>query len=314
MEQILPYLGFILAAYSIIANDSIQTLGTFLSSNAKRPWWQLWAFTAGILALIIVIGFYQGSGDVSFGRLSKIPETTITWMYVLPPVALLLMTRLGLPVSTTFLVLTFFAPKNLNAMVIKSILGYLVAFAASFGLVYFATAALEKKFLDHPPKDKQRKYWAVMQALSTAFLWAQWLIQDLANIYVYMPRKLSLSDLFGTLLIMLGIMAFIYYRKGGKIQRIVTNKTNTADIRAATIIDFTYALVLYIFKEVSKIPMSTTWVFLGILAGREIAMVLKLRHESKAVALRYIGTDMGKALIGLIVSVVMAMGIPALFR
>ena len=28
--------GFLLAAYSVVANDSLQTLGTYLSSNRKR--------------------------------------------------------------------------------------------------------------------------------------------------------------------------------------------------------------------------------------------------------------------------------------
>ena len=31
--------GFVLASYSIVGNDAIQTLGTLLSSNAHRPWW-----------------------------------------------------------------------------------------------------------------------------------------------------------------------------------------------------------------------------------------------------------------------------------
>ena len=30
------YIGFLLAAYSVIANDSIQTLGTFLASNKEH--------------------------------------------------------------------------------------------------------------------------------------------------------------------------------------------------------------------------------------------------------------------------------------
>ena len=28
--------GFLLAAYSVVANDSLQTLGTYISSNKKR--------------------------------------------------------------------------------------------------------------------------------------------------------------------------------------------------------------------------------------------------------------------------------------
>jgi hypothetical protein len=31
--------------------------------------------------------------------------------------------------------------------------------------------------------------WFVLQWLSTGFLWSQWLMQDLANIFVYLPRQ-----------------------------------------------------------------------------------------------------------------------------
>ncbi len=37
--EILMVIGFCLAAYSIVGNDVPQTLGTFISSNAHRPWW-----------------------------------------------------------------------------------------------------------------------------------------------------------------------------------------------------------------------------------------------------------------------------------
>ena len=32
------WIGFLLAAYSVIANDSIQTLGTWIASNRKVNW------------------------------------------------------------------------------------------------------------------------------------------------------------------------------------------------------------------------------------------------------------------------------------
>ena len=43
-------------------------------------------------------------------------------------------------------------------------------------------------------------------------------------------------------------------------------------MRSATIIDFTYALILWYFKQYNDIPMSTTWVFVGLLCGRELAI------------------------------------------
>ncbi|MFT5434514.1 MAG: hypothetical protein ACI9OJ_005227, partial [Myxococcota bacterium] len=41
------WVGFIFAGYSAVANDSIQTLGTFIASNRNRKWWQLWLFIGG---------------------------------------------------------------------------------------------------------------------------------------------------------------------------------------------------------------------------------------------------------------------------
>ena len=46
--QIAMWVGFIFAAYAAIANDSIQTLGTFIASNQDKKWWVLWIFIGGI--------------------------------------------------------------------------------------------------------------------------------------------------------------------------------------------------------------------------------------------------------------------------
>ncbi|MDZ7756232.1 hypothetical protein [Rhodohalobacter sp.] len=39
--EIAMWVGFAFAGYSAIANDSIQTIGTFLASNADKKWWVL---------------------------------------------------------------------------------------------------------------------------------------------------------------------------------------------------------------------------------------------------------------------------------
>ena len=80
-------------------------------------------------------------------------------------------------------------------------------------------------------------YRVAIQWLTTAYLWSQWLIQDLANIFVYMPRSLSFENLMLCLAVMLGLHAWIFYRRGGEIQHIVTSKTNTFDIRSAAFIN-----------------------------------------------------------------------------
>ena len=66
--EIVMYLGFLLAAYSVVGNDVIQTLGTFLSSNESRPWYVLAIFASSILTLALVYGWVQNGGDVSYGR------------------------------------------------------------------------------------------------------------------------------------------------------------------------------------------------------------------------------------------------------
>ncbi|MEM9528978.1 MAG: hypothetical protein AAGA31_20370, partial [Bacteroidota bacterium] len=188
---IIMWIGFILAGYAVVGNDSIQTLGTFLSSNEDRPWWVLWLFAGSILAFTLVYGWFQYGGDVSYGRLEKYAFVeNMSWPYLLPPIILMLLTRTGIPVSTSFLVLTFFKPKGLYSMTMKSILGYALAFCVGLIIWQLITRALDKKFLDNPLTTQQKQTWTFLQWASTGFLWGQWLIQDFANIYVYLPRAL----------------------------------------------------------------------------------------------------------------------------
>ena len=279
---VIMWLGFILAGYSVVGNDSIQTLGTFLSSNEERPWYILWLFAGGILASTLVYGWWSSTtGDVSYGRLESYEFIDdISWPYLLPPLVLMLLTRTGIPVSTSFLILTFFKPKGLLGMTMKSLLGYVLAFAAAILVWQLVTRVLDKRFIKNPITPGEKRTWSTLQWLSTGFLWAMWLIQDFANIYVYLPRAVTGGQLVVSLVILLAMLAYIFYSRGGAIQGIVKAKTNTVDIRSATIIDFLYALILLFFKEFSKVPMSTTWVFLGLLAGREIAIRYSLGKES----------------------------------
>jgi len=277
---IIMWLGFLLAGYSVVGNDSIQTLGTFLSSNEERPWYVLWLFAGSILAFTLVYGWFQYGGDVSYGRLEKYAFIEgMTWPYLLPPLVLMLLTRTGIPVSTSFLILTFFKPKGLMDMTMKSLLGYVLAFALAILVWQVVTRLLDRRFINNPITPSEKTTWTILQWSSTGFLWGQWLIQDFANIYVYLPRSLSGGEITITLVILLALLGYIFYSRGGSIQEIVKVKTNTVDIRSATIIDFLYALVLLFFKQYSNVPMSTTWVFLGLLGGREIAIRYLLNKE-----------------------------------
>lgn len=298
------WLGFILAGYSVVGNDSIQTLGTFLSSNEERPWYVLWIYAGGILAITLLIGWANYEGDVSYGRLDKYPFIEdLSWPYLLPPLVLMLLTRSGIPVSTSFLILTFFNPKNLQDMVEKSLLGYVVAFGGAILLYFLITKAVEKRFIETTIKPREKTIWTVLQWCATGYLWSMWLIQDFANIFVYLPRNLDGQGIAISLTILLALLGYIFYSRGGSIQKIVKAKTNTIDIRSATIIDFSYGTVLYFFKELSNIPMSTTWVFIGLLAGREIAIRYQLSKKVEGSTWKMLGSDLAKVFFGLVVSI-----------
>lgn len=331
--EIFALIGFFFAAYAVIANDSIQTLGTFLASNSHRPWWLLWLFAAGIMVGALVFQLFFGGGDIADGKLNKIPypESGIQWWHALPPIVLLFLTRFGIPVSTTFLVLTVFALSGgsqtegvMGSMLIKSLMGYVVAFAAG-AVVWLLISRMWEVWVGRTRDDDERLHplWTVFQWATTGFLWWTWLLQDFANIFVFMPREpVFAADgsvemmvfrpevIIGGALLMAAMMAYIFKTRGGEIQKIVLSKTHTTDIRAATIVDLIYAIVLFYFKELNDVPMSTTWVFLGLLAGREMAISFVTALRERGAALIDVSSDAGRALIGLIISVILAVGMP----
>jgi hypothetical protein len=58
--------------------------------------------------------------------------------------------------------------------------------------------------------------------------------------------------------------------------------------------------------------MSTTWVFLGLIAGREIGIALTLRHRSKKKITNLVCSDAGKAFAGSVLAVMLALFLPLL--
>ena len=304
--ELFGLLGFLFAGYAVIANDSLQTLGTWIGSNQSVKWYYKWLFATALLAIVVFYGHY--SGDLSYGKLDKIPFQSVQWYHILAPLALLILTRLGIPVSTSFIVLSVFATSVvMQSMLVKSFVGYFVAAFSAF-IIWYALHHLLNLFKN--PNPKMDNIWKVAQWGSTGFLWVQWLQHDHANIAVFLPREHSL---LGTSLIVafygivLGIMIF---EGGGKIQKLLTNKTDTKYIRSATIIDLVYAFVLYFFNQINNIPMSTTFVFVGLLAGREIALH---RGFSKKV-FPLIGKDFLKLMIGIMVSVSVVLAINFFFK
>lgn len=303
LSMLFGTIGFLLAAYSVIANDSAQTLGTFISSNSKKvKWYWLWAFTSIILIGTLLSGWM--ANDIAFGRLNKIPLPEVFhWYHALAPVLLLGLTRYGIPVSTTLLTLSAFSSSLiLEKIIMKSAMGYGVAALSAYLLWMVLHQFFNEK---EKVREENKKFWMIAQWFSTGFLWHMWLSHDIANVFVYLPRNdVPLSMMLGVIGVLVIGLGRLFYNRGGKIQEIVLSKSGTRFIRSACLIDLFYALILWYFKVHSAIPMSTTWVFVGMLAGRELA-VYRTFNKDKGVRVIFpmLLKDFLKIMTGLALSV-----------
>ena len=318
--NIAMWFGFAMAGYSAIANDSIQTIGTFISSNVRKKWYFLWLFMGGIFLATVTYSWLTYGGDVSYERLqskgfTEAPQS-FSFLQLAAPIILLILTRMRMPVSTSILLLSVFSTQGTAIVNVlqKSLSGYVVAFIVAI-LVWFLIAKFVKKYI----KGKPKPFWRIFQWMTSGLLWSAWIMQDAANIAIFLPRSLSMYEFLafsGYIFLGLGLL---FYLKGDKIQGIVNEKSGVTDVRAATIVDFVYAIILIYFKQISKIPMSTTWVFIGLLGGRELAISIskkraKKREKSVKKTLLMIGKDALYAAIGLIVSLILAFAINADLR
>lgn len=324
----LMWLGFALSAYAVIGNDFIQTLGTFFSSNEKDiSWSTMYAFSALVLSVLLMWGYFQG--DVSFGRLSHLPEINhFTPVHILPPLVLLIITRYGIPVSTTFMILTFFSlsevPADLFAitdnifnpdtrlgkMTQKAIVGYFSAFLFSLLIYGLLLYKLEMKYNVQKISENSLKYWRPLQVMATLFLWIQWILQDAGNIYVFLHqgKGIVFQEFIISILIVNVMLLLLFADRGGKIMDVIRNKRNFSDIRSATFIDLFFGILLFLFIEDyfniwgEKNLISTTWVFLGIMGGRELSLQYKTHRIIPKKTAIIVLTEFAKITAGLLIS------------
>jgi len=303
LTLIYTIVGFGLAGWSVIANDSIQTLGTFIASKQKWfKWYALAASASFVMILALGWGWYTYDGDISYGRLTRIPYQEIQWYHAVAPGILLLLTRIGIPVSTTFLVLSAFASTVvLEKMLVKSIVGYGLAAMVAYIVWIFISKLINEK-LDEVD-ERWIGFWRNSVWITSGWLWWVWLSHDVANIAVYLPRQLSPTLLITVMSYFTILLFYIFYIHGGPIQKVVLDKTGTRYARSATIINVIYAAILFYFKELNDLPMSTTWVFVGLLCGRELAIASMNKDYKFKYVFPLIGKDFVKMIFGLSVSV-----------
>ena len=258
MEMTLIYtvIGFGLAGYSVIGNDSIQTLGTFIASKQKWFKWYVLASAASfVMILALAWGWYSYNGDISYGRLTRIPYQEIQWYHAVAPAILLVLTRIGIPVSTTFLVLSAFASTVvLEKMLMKSVVGYGLAAMVAYVCWIVVSRFINEKF-DEVKGDFWISFWRNSVWVTSGWLWWVWLSHDVANIAVYLPRQLSIELLIIVMAYFTILLFYIFYIQGGRIQSVVLEKTGTRYARSATIINVIYAAVLFYFKELNDLSL-----------------------------------------------------------
>lgn len=310
------WVGFFFAAYAAVSNDSIQSLGTFIESNKQRKWWILWLFTGGIFLAVVTFSWFYFNGDVTYQRLlndngvTKYPHPeNFSFFQIIAPLVLIILTRLKMPVSTTFLLLSVFSAdtSGISSVVVKSWSGYVMAFILSFAIWYFSYNLIRKYFKSR----KTHVAWTVVQWAVSGSLWAVWIMQDGANIAVFLPRQQTPFQFVIFAVTIFAGMGLLFFLRGDKIQEIVSEKVRISDVRAATLVDFSYVILLIYKLFISTVPMSTTWVFLGVIGGREIAVSLirrKVGKRHKVKAVKMVLKDFGYAMIGLLISIALASG------
>jgi hypothetical protein len=310
------WVGFFFAAYAAVSNDSIQSLGTFIESNKQRKWWILWLFTGGIFLAVVTFSWFYFNGDVTYQRLldddgvTKYPHPeNFSFFQIIAPLVLIILTRLKMPVSTTFLLLSVFSAdtSGISSVVVKSWSGYVMAFILSFVIWYFSYNLIRKYFKSR----KTHVAWTVVQWAVSGSLWAVWIMQDGANIAVFLPRQQTPFQFVIFAVTIFAGMGLLFFLRGDKIQEIVSEKVRISDVRAATLVDFSYVILLIYKLFISTVPMSTTWVFLGIIGGREIAVSLirrKVGKRHKVKAVKMVAKDFSYAMIGLLISIALASG------
>ena len=112
-------------------------------------------------------------GDVTHARLSakgfEQAPTDFHFLHIAAPIFLLILTRLRMPVSTTFILLTSFATSTsaIGKVLAKSMSGYILAFFIGL-IVFLLISKLAKKYFTGEASFK----WTIAQWITSGTLWS----------------------------------------------------------------------------------------------------------------------------------------------
>lgn len=301
----LGWIAFSISVLGVIGNDAVQTLGTFIENKRKVPWGLKLLMFGSLFAVLYFLTWKFMGGQVDFNRLKTFPvPKTFTLFQILCPILLVIITRFKAPVSTTFFILSLFGGSNLASMLTKSFTGYIIAFFISFIGYYVLVQFDPEEYHTLEKKNPvEEAFWSRFQWFTTAVLWVCWISQDSSNLAIFLPRTLEFSEVLFAISIFVLALGFVFYTGGGAIQSIISEKKDIQSSKAATLLDIFYAILLLLALSYNSFPVSTTWLFLGILAGRELSLnVATAKDLPYLETFRKVGKDIFLASMGLVLS------------
>lgn len=291
--------------YNVIKNSFIQMLGTFISSNKKMNRLNLFLYLALVFVLNIAVAWKTRGGEIHRGLLDEVAyQKSLSPYVLLVPVLLNLFTTFSIPISATFLTIPLFSHENsIISNLTRAFSGYFIAFCTSFGL-WTVIYGKYKKFLKN---GENYNLWRATQYLSVGMLWYAWLSTSMSSCLVFLPRVFDRRSLW--LFLMVGVLLLAIILCDGinrKMEEIVEEKSDTKNLRSSVIFNLAQSLLLLLFKFNGHVHVATSWLFLGMLDGRELAITnikaTPMSGYSYRLCMQKITRDLTRAIVGIMVS------------
>lgn len=296
----------ILTTYHIMANNAVQIIGMFVASNDKKDKLKIWLLLSFIFVLTVLISWLFFDKQLHFSLLNSIQyNENLSILLIFLPIILYFFTKKNIPISATFLIIPIFSNNNtLQSMVVKTLISYFLSFTISFIFWYFLYIKY-KNFIDIE-KNNNKNRWIIIEYLSTAMLLGIWLVTSTCTFTIFLPRVFTIKYLI--LFIIVGIFSIlvILYNDNTTIKKIIGNKSDI-NYKSGAIFNILFAMIMLSVQYISKIPITSTWVFLGVLAGRELAIAGSKKNNNSLNIIQSLKNDLSdlySAILGIIFSLV----------
>jgi hypothetical protein len=104
------------------------------------------------------------------------------------------------------------------------------------------------------------------------------------------------------------LIFIVLSKNNDSINKIVKEKIDAGNIKSTTIFNFICSFILLYLQFFNKIPLTTTWVFLGLISGRELSIAYTndnfFSGKNIKISMEKIVKDLCKAVIGIVCSLI----------